>query len=180
MVGCRDAEIRVYDVPKEAPVAVAAHPSEHSGLGLTWTKPDSWTEKEATSFRLASYAARGEGDRAVDISVTAFPDSAGGLLANINRWRGQLDLQPVDTAGLEDLVTEIIIAGHPGSYVDMTGLANDGDPSRIVGAILSIEGKTWFFKMTGSAEAVGSELAAFRELTSSVEARETRVTEEAR
>lgn len=180
MVGCRDTGIRVYEVPKEAPTVITIHSSEKSDRDLTWTKPDSWTEKAATSFRLASYAARGKGDRAVDISVTVFPDGAGGLLANINRWRGQIDLKPVDAAGLEDLVTEIIIAGHPGSYVDMIGPANDGDPSRIVGAILTIEGKTWFFKMTGSAEAVGSELAEFRELASSVETKETQVTEEDR
>lgn len=172
MVGCRDTEIRVYEVPKEKPGVAAVHGPEQSDPDLQWTKPESWFENATTSFRLASYAAGGEAEKAVDISVTAFPDRAGGLLANINRWRGQIALQPVDETGLQDLVTEIMIADHPGWYVDMTGPADDRELSRMVGAIVSVGGKTWFFKMTGPADAVEAELAAFRELTASAKARE--------
>ena len=180
MVGCSDTEIRVYEVPKESPIVAAVHSSDQSISDLQWTKPDSWTEKAVTSFRLASYAAGGEGDEAVDISVTAFPDRAGGLLANINRWRGQVDLQPVDDTGLQALVTEIMIAGHSGWYVDMTGPAKDREPSRIIGAIVSVGGKTWFFKMTGPAAAVESEFVAFREMASSAETREPQASEDIR
>lgn len=178
MVGCRDTEIRVYDVPKEKPGFVATESFEQPDRDLNWTKPDSWTEKAATSFRLASYTAGGEGERAVDVSVTAFPDRAGGLLANINRWRGQIELPPVDDTGLQDLVTEIMIADHPGWVVDLTGPANDGEPSRIIGAIVSVAGKTWFFKMTGPADAVESELAAFREMAASARTREPQAPED--
>ena len=177
MSGCRDTEIRVYEVPRESPNPVVVHGPEQAGLILVWTKPESWTEKAVTSFRLGSYAA---GDEAVDISVTAFPDSAGGLLANINRWRGQIALLPIDEAGLEREVTEITIAGHPGSYVDLTGPTNESDSPRIVGAIVSIEGKAWFFKMMGPAEAVGSELPAFREMVSSARTHDHESSEEVR
>jgi hypothetical protein len=180
MSGCRDTEIRVYEVPRESPNPVVVHGSEQTGLILVWTKPEAWIEKAATSFRLGSYAAGGEGDAAVDISVTAFPDSAGGLLANINRWRGQMAQLPIDEVGLDKEVTELTIAGHPGSFVDMTGPTNESDSPRIVGAIVSIEGKSWFFKMMGPAEAVGSELPAFRELVSSARAHEHESSEEAR
>jgi hypothetical protein len=129
---------------------------------------------------LGSYTAGNDGEAAVDVSVTAFPDSAGGLLANINRWRGQIGLLPVDETGLDKDVSDITIAGHPGSFVDMTGSSNASDPSRIVGAIVSIEGKTWFFKMMGPAEAVGSELPAFREMVLSAQTHEHESSEDVR
>ncbi len=176
MVGCRDTEIRVYEVPKEKPRVVTTRGSEQPDRDLNWIKPDSWIEKAATSIRLASYTAGDEGS--VDVSVTVFPDRAGGLLANINRWRGQIELQPVDDTGLLDLVTEIMIAGHPGWFVDLVGPANDREPSRIIGAIVSAGGKTWFFKMTGPAGTVESELAAFRELVASAKTQEPQVSED--
>jgi hypothetical protein len=176
MVGCRDTEIRVYEVPKEKPSVVTTRGSEQPDQDLKWTKPDWWTEKTDTSFRLASYTAGDEGS--VDVSVTAFPDRAGGLLANINRWRGQIELEPVDEKELQDLVTEIMIADHPGWFVDLVGPANDREPSRIIGAIVSIGGKTWFFKMTGPADRVESELAAFRELAASARTREPQIPED--
>ena len=62
----------------------------------------------------------------------------------------------------------------------MTGSRNESDASRIVGAIVSIEGKTWFFKMMGPAEAVGSELPAFREMVLSAGVYDHRSSEDAR
>jgi hypothetical protein len=34
-------------------------------------------------------------DGKAEVTVSAFPGDTGGLLANLNRWRGQIGLEPV-------------------------------------------------------------------------------------
>jgi len=50
--------------------------------------------ENGSSVRRGSYAVSGA-EGAGDVSITAFPGDVGGNLANVNRWRGQLQLAPV-------------------------------------------------------------------------------------
>ena len=60
---------------------------------FTWDAPTSWIIKDNNSFSLASYEIPYQNDSA-DLSITKFSGDAGGVLANVNRWRRQLDLEP--------------------------------------------------------------------------------------
>ena len=95
---------------------------------------------------------RAEG--AGDLSITAFPGDVGGNLANVNRWRGQLQLPPV--ADLTDIVQPLEANGLNMLIFDA---ANGG--SRILGAIVPRPGETWFFKLTGPDALVAREKPAF-------------------
>src|SRR5687767_4515345 len=54
---------------------------------FTWKLPAGWTEKPNTQpMRYATLAAAD----GTDVSISAFPGTAGGNLANINRWRAQV------------------------------------------------------------------------------------------
>ncbi|MEZ5275477.1 MAG: hypothetical protein R3F07_03740 [Opitutaceae bacterium] len=174
--GCQDKQVVFYEVPKEnhaparttAPMAPAmSGPSE-----LTWEKPESWLEKPASAFRKGSYAAGDNASGEVDISISTFPDAAGGLLANINRWRGQVDLDPIGEMELSDETTPVEIAGIPGIRIDIVEpLPADGDPTasnRIVGAVVTMGGSAWFFKMSGPSAAVEREIPSFDTLLQSV------------
>jgi hypothetical protein len=73
---------------------------------LIWEKPDSWIPSEGSSMRLASFAipySVGTGD----LSVIQLGGDGGGLKSNVNRWRGQLNLGPIDLFDIEkDIVKE--------------------------------------------------------------------------
>ena len=43
--------------------------------------------------------------------MSVFPDDAGGVLANVNRWRGQVDLAPVKQAELEKQIASLDVSG---------------------------------------------------------------------
>ena len=60
---------------------------------FTWDTPENWITKENNSFSLASYEIPYQIDSA-DLSITIFSGDAGGVLANVNRWRRQLNLEP--------------------------------------------------------------------------------------
>jgi len=115
--GCGDDSITAYRVRHENAVAATTTPSPASpaapapapvapadrggtavqtavGAALTWTAPASWVVKPATAMRKGSYTVTAAGGEA-DCSITAFPGAVGGELANLNRWRGQLQLPPL-------------------------------------------------------------------------------------
>lgn len=154
--GCKDDEIHAYRAPKDPPIATHDHetvvppdtdtPRPH----VQWTVPAGWGPlPEQRPMRVATFEA-GSGHDRVEISVSAFPGDVGGLLANINRWRGQLDLDPIADHQLDEHVIALTTDGPSGVIVDMTGPADDrgGQPAnRMVAVIMDdTSGKTWFIK----------------------------------
>jgi hypothetical protein len=122
------------------------------GASLLWTAPADWRNGPGSAMRKASFAVGG----GAEVAITAFPGDVGGVLANVNRWRGQAGLAPVDDASLGQLTTAIDSNGLHFLVLD----ASDG-ASPIVAALVPWNGGTWFFKLTGSAEAVGRAKPAF-------------------
>ena len=139
------------------------------GNALTWTAPVHWQAKPLTSFRKGSYSVPGEGGAAADLAITAFPGDTGGLFANVNRWRGQIGLPPVAESGLEAAIQRLDVNGFKIILFDATGTAN-GQPMRLLGAMVPHEGQTWFFKLTGPEAIVAKEQSAFREFLSTIKA----------
>jgi hypothetical protein len=140
-----------------AVAAAAAH-----GEKPAWEVPAGWKEQAPTSMRLASYAIAGEKGGKADISVIKLGGMAGGLLANVNRWRSQLGLEPVDQAGLEKLVSMHDVKGIQVTVVDMVGKSvESGEPSRLIVAVVPVAGATWFYKMLGPDQLVLQQKPAF-------------------
>jgi hypothetical protein len=135
-----------------------------AGDGISWEVPEGWTQKQGSSeFRFAQIDL---GDNLV-LVVSRFGGDVGGTLANVNRWRGQLQLPPVKAEELEK-VTKKIKAGEATAL--MTDFTSEAGDQRMLGAILSDEkgGRTWFFKLTGPAKAVGEREEKFRKFVESV------------
>jgi hypothetical protein len=129
-----------------------------TGAALAWTAPAHWTAKTGSLMRKGSYAIKGDGGEA-DMAITAFPGDVGGDLANLNRWRGQLQLPPV---GQPEFAAATQHADHNGLHMTVADLAGTGaNAQRILGAMVPYSGATWFFKMTGPEALVAREKAAF-------------------
>jgi len=110
-------------------------------------------------LRKATYVIPGAAGAPAELAITAFPGTVGGELANVNRWRGQLQLPPLDEAGLATATTRFNVHGLPVVLVDFAGGA-DGSV-HLVGAIVPYQDATWFFKLTGPAATVLAEKPAF-------------------
>ena len=59
-----------------------------------WFIPEGWEPGKKSSMRIGSFAVKEGNDSSLDISVTAFPGDLGGLLPNVERWLGQIGLDP--------------------------------------------------------------------------------------
>lgn len=130
------------------------------GPGLHWTAPAHWESRPAAAMRKATYAVPNAAGAAGDLSVTAFPGDVGGELANLNRWRNQLQLPPLAAGDVEGTVTRLAVHGLNVTVADYTGGAAD-KPVRMLGAIVPYGGATWFFKLTGPVDLVAKEKPAF-------------------
>jgi hypothetical protein len=139
--------------------ASAAPPSSEKPQ-IQWDIPAGWSSAPPSAMRYASFAAQKNGEKA-DISVVTFPGEGGSDADNVNRWRQQIGLSPVDS------VDTLIVPQHAGalhfSTVDMAGPS-----ARVLAGWTRRDGRAWFFKLTGPSAVVEQEKSNFAAFLQSV------------
>jgi hypothetical protein len=94
------------------------------------------------------------------MSVVVLPGAAGGEVANVNRWRGQIGLPPLDDATLAKNRQVVKTKLGPVAVYDFTSLG-DVKSRMVTGLVSTADGNTWFFKLMGESEPVGKAKPAF-------------------
>jgi len=180
LVSCRDSEVKVYKIAKDpgsdaevdrgeevyapyaggsAPYANKANPAlvdvveekiEVQTL-VSWNLPEGWAELPVSRMVKAKFQA---GDATV--SISDFPGTVGGDLANVNRWLGQIGLPTVGGDELSDLIQLKQMGGKPYKYVQLEGSSSGMDAAWIFDGE-----RSYFIKLTGSAASVKEQRANF-------------------
>ena len=167
--------IKVYSVPKEikkAPSAAAvdphlrdpaaagqtAAPGEGHEAPLHWETPSGWKELPPTDLRVGNFLIS-KGDKKAVVSIISFPEKTGTELDNVNRWRGEIGLEPV---GKSDAET-VAIGDQPGKIYDFAG-----KQMQTIAASLMRGETSWFFKMRGDKGIVSENKTAFIQLLKSI------------
>ena len=153
----------------------AGHPEVASGSGtgggpgapsggageeaLTYELPGGWKliASEA-QFRVLTLQA-GE----AVVAVTKFPGSVGGMLMNINRWRGQVGLPEISDLS-QQAVEHRHVAGGEAQQIDLAG--PEGRSMSVY--IVPRARMTWFLKLDGRTEQIEAQRAAFDAFMASV------------
>lgn len=148
--------------PSGSAVGSAAPPPADDGL--TYELPEGWQRGGPSAFSRAAFTTSADGQTA-RITIT----SAGGdLLANVNRWRGQVGLPPITQAELDANREKLTVDGAQADFFDLAGPA-DADPRQtILGVIAPVDGATWFIKLMGDAELAEREKAKFKAFAESL------------
>jgi len=166
---CQRDEIAHYRVPKApaqvmAATAAVAAPEPADG-GLRWTLPSGWKEAPGGGqMRYATLTPPVQGK--VEVTVIRLPGPAGGELANVNRWRNQIGLAPIGEADLAPARKMVKTGAGDLAVYDFT--SDGARKTRTIAGLTSIQGETWFVKMTGDAEPVASARPAFLDLLGSL------------
>jgi hypothetical protein len=193
-LGCNSDQIAHYRVPKEAPAAPStprpAMPpmpmGEKTGApdpgeartptvpapavpqgALKWSLPKGWSDAPGGgTMRFATLKAPYPGK--LEATVVVLPGPAGGELANVNRWRGQIGLPALaDEASLAKSRTVLKTRAGALNVYDFT--SEGQSRSRLVaGYIATPDGNTWFLKLTGDADAVAKAKPEFMTILGSL------------
>ncbi len=167
---CQRDGVRHYIVEKERDAvpaatagAAAPQPAVAEG-GVRWTLPAGWQERQGGGdMRHATLTPPGA---KAEVTVVRLSGPAGGELANVNRWRNQLGLPPL---GEPDLAPARKILGSAAGELAVYDFTSAGaEKLRTVAGLTSIQGETWFFKLTGDADAVATVRPAFLDLLGSL------------
>ena len=188
LIGCRSDQVSHFRVPKETPfVAEGPRPAmppqpmgERTGDtpagtelpppptpagSLKWSLPKGWTELPGGGMRFATFKSPYAGK--LEATVVVLPGPAGGELANVNRWRGQIGLPALDEAALAKSRT--VTKSKAGS-VNVYDFTSEGQAkSRMVAGYISTpDGNTWFLKLTGDADPVAKAKSDFMTILGSL------------
>lgn len=118
---------------------------------LKWSLPKGWSELPGEGMRFATFKTPFSGR--LEATVVVLPGPAGGELANVNRWRGQIALPALDEAGLAKARTALRSKAGALNVYDFTS-EGQAKSRMVVGYISTPDGNTWFLKLTGDADPV--------------------------
>ena len=143
---CRPASVNVYTIPRET------EPPEH------------WRLAASVGPEKQRYLIRDQNGTAT-VSLTVLAGDGGGVLENVNRWRKQLNLEPLGQSNLVQAVETLPANDRNMKVMDANGTDfRDGSAARMVGVMAGDATLTWFYKLMGDPAIVERERAAFLKL----------------
>jgi hypothetical protein len=188
--GCGRDDVKSYQVAKPKPTAAqptpASLPPGHPEVGpampgglpdpgvamrprVTWKTPEGWSETAPGTMRVGSFKIKGKDDKQADVSIIPLAGAAGGEVANVNRWRGQVGLEPASADEIRKLAQHVEVAAQPADLYELSGKnPGSGDPLGVLAAIARREGTAWFFKMTGDPGVIADQKPAFVEFLKAI------------
>ena len=137
VLGCaKEDQIQVYTIPAEP------------------APPESWSLATPSSFEKARFTVS-EFAGSANVSMTVLQGDGGGLLQNVNRWRGQLGLDPIEQKDLQTELKPVMTLSENARLVDINGTSNRSQlEERMVGVIVPQGELTWFYKLIGTPSVV--------------------------
>jgi hypothetical protein len=148
------------------PLGAPAEPPDDDAT-ITYTTPDGWSATEASGMRRAAFEVI-DGKQKVEITVITLPQSGGERLANVNRWRNQIQMKDTTAQQLAKDLKKIPMASATGDFVELVGPAEATSRQAILAVLTDVEGSTWFFKLMGEADLAVRERERFLAFVQSV------------
>ncbi len=140
---------------------------------LTYDTPEGWEEKPGSMMRDVNFVfgENGEGS----CYLARLPGAGGGMAANVNRWRGQFDADPLTEEEIAAL-PKMALFKQPATLVEVDGPFAPGMGSTdtfenysLRGLILASSSGAVFVKMTGPKELVAANSEAFNQFVASLD-----------
>lgn len=140
-------------------------------VGLLLDLPDGWqSEPPSSGMRAAQARIPGTAGDAEFVLFYFGPGQGGDTEANIERWIGQMEVQPgtspdrqsFETNGLR--VSSVRVDGTLKASGMGMGPTVDQPGFRLLGAVLEGPGGPWFIKVTGPVETLEAEQEAFEQM----------------
>ncbi|NOT30671.1 MAG: hypothetical protein HOP15_09525 [Planctomycetes bacterium] len=154
----------------EVPTMRAPEQGSDDLIGMDYDLPEGWKVLARTSDRLVNLLPAGDPEAACYLSFLG--GSAGGLEANVNRWRTQFGAAPLSVDEVAAL-PRVTLLGRQGTLVEAAGsFTGMGEAPRagfqMLGLVVSEPGGSLFLKFTGPSAVVEREREHFLAFASSL------------
>jgi hypothetical protein len=166
------ASARMRRPPFAQPPATASPPGRggsaatagRASNGFTLDAPSHWKSGRTGGMRKAAFQLE-QNDLKAEVTVITLGPSGGEMLPNVNRWRDQVGLEPLDQDQLDPFVKLLTVGGKEGWFVRCL---DEQQPQAILAAVVTQGGQAWFFKMMGDRQLVDDESENFERFLESV------------
>ncbi|MBS0208834.1 MAG: hypothetical protein JSS27_07765 [Planctomycetes bacterium] len=151
------------------PEPVVTHyrvPREKGTAPFEFVRPQGWRVALPGEMRVMAFDVR-EGDQRAEITVSTLGAAGSALLPNVNRWRGQMGLPPLNDAELAAEVKQVPVGPLQGGFVAMQG-AGDKQGQATLGVVVINGASGWFFKLSGDAGLAERERERFLQFVASI------------
>jgi hypothetical protein len=163
-----------FDGSPDTPADMTAAPTNipapatpaDSTLPITYVLPQGWSQEsaaQASPFRVVAFNVAFGTDTAEAVVTHVVKDS-GTMLLNINRWRGQVGLDPLDDAGKMPS-EKMTVHGLDATAWNFENTAAD---KRMLVAMITHGGEWWFFKLSGTSALVAGQKSNFDSFVTSI------------
>jgi hypothetical protein len=142
------------------PGAAATGVDTVASVSPEWSVPSNWTKTEPGAMVFRSFSIGDNAGNSAAVTVSFFPGDVGGNLANVNRWRGQMELPEVADLSLNGLTENVDTLGGTGLMVDFEGTGSKSG-KRLVAVIVPHGANTWFYKLIGDRALVATQKDGF-------------------
>jgi hypothetical protein len=159
VAGCDESDIEYYEINKK-PHNNSIEEEPHNHSPYAWDIPMGWKQKIGGQMRIVSFSVEGKD---LDVSIVQLGGKAGGLVANINRWRDQIGLKAASEEEIKKSIKKDKSAVGEFSY---TVLSNKKES--ILASIYDLPGVTLFVKAKASNSVVLEEKVNFLSLCRSL------------
>jgi hypothetical protein len=162
LTGCRSESITTYSVAKEKPAPSSLNKEVPNRVH--WTVPSHWESVPASGFKLAQFKVPGKQGPDANISIVTLSGNAGGLLANINRWRGQLGLGPITQKEVNAYTDRKKMGAFDMHLLDIRGedvALSVNAQKRFLVSVFRVDGDSYFIKFSGESSQLELEKEVF-------------------
>lgn len=163
--------VRFHDTISESSHQDHALKPSHS---FDFTLPENWTEAPTSAFRQINISFSSEAN--ATCYLTVLPLKGGDVLLNLNRWRGQFELPPLQTLP-ESESEKIMFLGETSALFNLAGHFKDlGDNGNNFAAICLLQNdkeNAYSIKFIGPSEFIAKEKANFISWVASIKKTES-------
>jgi hypothetical protein len=155
------------DSKPSQPAARSAPEPPQAQLPFTFKLPEGWSAAAPKQFSAATFTAK-QDSRQVEITVTPLQGGGGGMLANVNRWRGQLGLPAIAASELDKQLKPYKVDGQQAQLVRLVSQDDSAPRRAIVVAVVNRDDATWFIRMSGNADFAEKQQENFEKFLDSI------------
>jgi hypothetical protein len=187
LAGCGREQISVYTAPKDSQApsvaqtdgqtpptdaAVRARPE------VGWKLPQGWTEAGPDAVSLENFDVPGQDKQVARVSLTQLGNLSGKEVLLINMWRQQAGLPQLGDDDALKSIQPVQFGAEQGSYFEVLGADEKGEPYQILTAFLHRPDGSWFCKIAGTPTLVTAQKSVFIDFLKTIQIKGVAVAED--